>query len=362
MIGKRLGSSLPARIKRSFADSVCIMAGYPSMDHVGARFMKGLQAKSTEKLEFFGMGGHKMTEAGLSENLGDVSKLKDKPLYIFNNAHPHHRERLYAIYMIAVRYKNYKVIKQIEKELYDMLFEKEPLAFLTLGNEYFMKRLYLMVDKKFQENHHQKKMKPAMLFYDRFMIGQRYDNLKYLDHFIYHTPYNPLNKLFYDFPSTFTGSQGLFDVYQYLYKQHEQYKRLADDSGVYLSLESNDIVMDNLIMHSRSAFRQKHSIPDSATVFFGSVGSNEQEVKWAGNLFCKGVNMFLDKYSKVSADNFVAILSVPEGMLGSYRSRSPRWTVPVSESEVQADRNDRQRNQIWSYERTLGVIRPVIWQ
>lgn len=313
MIGRSLFGPTSQRIQRSFADSFCIMAGYPSMDYVGARLMKGLKKRSTERIEFFGLGGEKMTEAGLTENLADVNKLIDKPLYIFNNAHPHHRERLYAIYMIAVRYKNYKVIKQIEKELYGMLFEKDPLAVLTLGNEYFMKRLYLMAQKKYHENRGSNKMKPPMVFYDRFMIDQRYDNLYYLDHFIYHVPRNPVNRVHYNFPSTYTGSQGLFDVYSYLYKQNDHFKGLVDEKGIYLSPESNDILIDELILQSRAAFRKKHSIPDTATVFFASAGSDKDEVRGCGKLFLESVEHFLEKYSKVAPENFAAILTVPQG-------------------------------------------------
>lgn len=317
MISRSLFGSSRLGMNRRFGDSLCIMAGYNSMDYVGARVMKGLKKRSTEKIEFFGLGGEKMIEAGLTENLGDVNKMVDKPLYMFNNAHPHHRERLYAIYMIAVRYKNYKVIKQIEQQLYDMLFEREPLAFLTLGNEYFMKRLYLMTQKKYHENRGSNKMKPPMVFYDRFMIDQRYDNLYYLDHFIYKTPRNPINRVHYNFPSTYTGSQGLFDVYEYLYKQNSQFSGLVDKSGIYLSTESNEILMDELILQSRAAFRKKHSIPETATVFFASAGSDKDEVKASGKLFLDSVEYFLEKYSKVGPENFVAILTVPQGSLQS---------------------------------------------
>jgi hypothetical protein len=313
MISRSFFGSTKRGMSRQFADSLCILAGYPSMDYVGARIMKGLKKRSTEKIEFFGLGGEKMAEAGLSENLADVNKLIDKPLYIFNNANPHHRERLYAVYMIALRYKNYKVIKQIEKELYGLLFEKEPLAVLALGNEYFMKRLYLMAEKKYHENRGSNKMKPPMIYYDRFMVDQRYDNLYYLDHFIFNTPRNPINKLHYIFPSTYTGSQGLFDVYEYLYKQNSHFKGLVDEKGIYLNPESNDILMDDLILQSREAFRRKHSIPESATVFFGSVGSDKDEVKSCGKLFLESVEHFLEKYSKVAPENFVAILTVPQG-------------------------------------------------
>jgi hypothetical protein len=337
MIGRSLFSTGSVRIHRGFAESVCIMAGYPSMDHVGARLMRGLKKRSADKLEFFGLGGEKMIEAGLSENLADVNKLKDKPLYIFNNAHPHHRERLYAIYMIAVRYKNYKVIKQIEKELYGMLFEKDPLAVLTLGNEYFMKRLYLMTEKKYHENRGSNKMKPPMVFYDRFMVDQRYDNLYYLDHFIYDVPRNPINRLHYIFPSTYTGSQGLFDAYSYLYSQNKEFSGLADEKGIYLSPESNDILMDELILKSRQAFRSKHSIPESATVFFASAGSDANEVKACGKLFLESVEHFLSKYSKVGPENFVAILSVPQGKRELTRPIGGCQSTQFEEFEVQTD-------------------------
>jgi hypothetical protein len=92
------------------------------------------------------------------------------------------------------------------------------------------------------------------------------------------------------------------------------------------------------------------------------VGSDEVEIKWAGNLFCKSVNMFLEKYSKVAADNFVAILSVPEGSLILYRPSASGWPVSIAESEVQTDRDHRQRGPLWSHECTLCVIRLVILQ
>ena len=283
------------------------------MDYQGARIMESLNERAGGSLSFFGLGGDKMVKAGLETNLADLSKLPDKPLYIFKNAHPFHRERLYAIYMIATRFKNWKVVRELEKELYTEIFTQRPDAIISLGNEYFMKRLFLMVDKKFGEKQ-EALVKPPMVHFDRLMAGQYLEHDKYLDHFFYSVPFNPPNINHYTFPSTCVGSQGLFDAYSYLYSRNAAYKDLVDKRGISLDLEHNSAIMEELVAQSRASWREKHSIPEEKTVIFFSPGSDAQEMKWSGAIVAKAVEKFLAKFSKVSADNFAVVVSVPRDM------------------------------------------------
>lgn len=313
MLAQRIKVAARFGLNRQFASSVCVLAGMPSMDANGAAIMNSLKEKSGGNIEFFGLGGEKMVGAGLHENFGCLNKLPDKPLYMFNNANPHHRERLYAIYMAATRFKNYRVCKEIEAKLFQQLLDKKPSAVISLGNEYFMKRLYLKIDQMYADPRYGPILKPAMLYYDRLMIGQTVEHLKYLDHYFYTVPFHQPNWQNYTFPSTFAGSQGLFDAYSYLYKQSSKYSGLASEKGIYLNREYNNIIMEELVLESRAAFRKKFSISEESTVFFGSIGSDRLEVKWSLPIVQKAVNAFIDKFSKVSPENFTVVLSLPHG-------------------------------------------------
>jgi lipid A disaccharide synthetase len=315
MLSRSVARKVSGGLRRDFSISVCMLAGYPSMDIHGARIMEALKKRSDKNIEFFGLGGPKMVQAGLTDNLADINKLPDKPLYIFKNAHPWHRERLYAIYMIATRYRNWRVIKSMEQKLYDKLFEKQTSAILTLGNEYFMKRLYLGVEKQYTNNAHKHQIKPAMLYYDKLMYGQHVDHLYYLDHYFYTTPYRPANWQRYTFPSTYVGIQGVYDAYEYLYRQTDKFRGLVDSKGIYLNEEYLGIMIEELVLESRNKWRSKNQIDEATTLFFASPGSDQYEIKWSMPIISKAVDQFLTKFSKVSAENFAVVVSLPKGTI-----------------------------------------------
>ena len=329
MLGRRISSVKIASLCRK-SSSVCILAGYSSMDAQGARIMKSLNERAGENIKYFGLGGEKMVETGLEDNLADIHKLIDKPLYIHKNAHPFHRERLYAVYMAATRYRNWKVVKEVEKELHSMLFANQPDAVISLGNEYFMKRLYLMIEKKYEEKAGSKTMKPPMIHFDRLMTGQHTDHLKYLDHFFYSVPVPIVNWQYYTFPSTFFGSQGLFDAYEYLYKRSKSHSQLVNKKSIWVNEEYNNVIMEELIQDSRTAWRHKHSVPETNTLIFVSPGSDRQEIKWSGALVSKAVDQFINKFSKVAADNFTVVISLPKDLQEMSSSlESLKWKCKV---------------------------------
>jgi lipid A disaccharide synthetase len=314
MLSKRLGNLGASQLKQSFSSSVCIMAGYQSQDLHGARIISSLREKTGDKLEFFGIGGAKMKEAGLGENLADIKQFIDKPLYTFKNSHGWHRERLYAIYMVATRYNNYKVVQELEKDLYTRLLEQKPDAVITLGNEYFMKRVYCMAEKKYAQALQSKTYKPPMIHFDKLIINQHIEHEGYLDHFFYSIPLEPINWTGYKFPSTFVGSQGLFDVYSHLYQGSSKHKNLVDKNGIYINEEYSPILFEELILQRRSEFRTANDIPETNTVIFASPGSDQVEINWAVPKIAEGVNILLKRFSKVASDNFTVVISLPEGI------------------------------------------------
>ena len=286
------------------------------MDVHGARIMEDLKKRAgSDHLDFFGIGGPKMAKEGLKDNLANVNKLPDKPLYVFKNANQWHRERLYVPYMASTRFRNWLVIREMEKKFYDRLFQSDTAAVIALGNEYFMKRLYLGAAKQFEKTSHMLQMKPGMFYYDKLMYGQNVEHEYYLDHYFYTTPFRPANRQRYTAPSTFTGIQAIYDVYEFLYKQNDKYKGYVDQKGIFLNQEFNSIVMEELILQSRAQWREKHNVQESATLFFVSPGSDEKEMAFSIPLVTKAVNEFLIKFSKVSAANFAVVISFPEGDL-----------------------------------------------
>lgn len=144
-----------------------------------------------------------------------------------------------------------------------------------------------------------------------------------MDHVVYNCPLKSMNWQYYHFPSTFRGSQGLFNAYKYLYSTSESHRLLANDNKIYLSEKHNQLLMEDLISQERSKFRQKHGLDESTTVFFLSPGSNEAEVKFSTPMCYKGIDLFIDQFSKaqgLTSDNFAVVVSIPQNSTGELRN------------------------------------------
>lgn len=82
--------------------------------------------------------------------------------------------------MAYIHYKNRQVNKDLDKSsFFKDIYKLKPAAFLTLGNEFFMSRLY---DHLRVCYHEVDLIKPALFHLDRTHANQKHEFLGYLDH------------------------------------------------------------------------------------------------------------------------------------------------------------------------------------
>lgn len=162
-------------------------------------------------------------------------------------------------------------------------------------------------------------VKPPMIHFDRFIHQNQTEHKKYLDHILYTIPKEPVNWQYFKFPSTYVGSQGVYDAYSWLYRTSSKHTGLVDDNGIWLNLEFNSLLMENLIAEQRTIFRKAHNIGETQTVMFASPGSDAGEVGKFIKTISKGAALFVNKYiknEKMTQENFAIVVSIPKSKIG----------------------------------------------
>jgi len=157
-----------------------------------------------------------------------------------------------------------------------------------------------------------------MMFFNQMNVNYIMEDEKFMDHVFYSCPLQVPNWKYYTFPSTFMGSQGLYDVYKYLYQNSERHKGLVSGNKIYLNEENNQLLMEELIFQERTKFRKANGIDESTTVFFISPGNEESEIKACLSKAAKAIELFITQYTKdnkMASDNFAVVVSLPEGIL-----------------------------------------------
>eukprot|EP01017_Pseudomicrothorax_dubius_P040117 TRINITY_DN6235_c0_g1_i1.p1 TRINITY_DN6235_c0_g1~~TRINITY_DN6235_c0_g1_i1.p1 ORF type:complete len:520 (-),score=148.07 TRINITY_DN6235_c0_g1_i1:513-2072(-) len=329
------------KLTRQFSTTVAVLAGNKSQDIIGARIIRSLQKLSKEKLVFVGVGGEEMRKAGLEKSYGDINTFVDKPFMAYKNFLRAHVEQPFHPLMAKYHWQNRKVLQQLDKSgFYDDIGRLKPSLFLTIGNEYFMVKLYQALHAVYRDND---TLKPPMFYYDRLVIHQKKAYEDYLDHFLYTIPREPINWEYYKFPSTYVGSYAAGRVVDYLYRNSEKLRPFAQDNKIYIAKESHAQVIENLVNQERSRFREKRGIHETATVIYANLGQSDKEINWFVDLVRKSINEFLARYSKsgdiparlVSPENFVLVLAS-----GGKAEHLRSLQFPVKTVVVEGD-NDR---------------------
>ena len=120
-----------------------------------------------------------MQEVGL-ETYANVNKFCYKPMIPYRNFLRFHIERTYHPVMAWVHWKNRTVLKDIDKtNFFKEVMAVQPAAFLSFGNEFFMRRLFTVVGDVYN-NHNL--LKPATFHLGRSHSMLRHEFLEYLDH------------------------------------------------------------------------------------------------------------------------------------------------------------------------------------
>ena len=298
--------------QRYFA-KIAIIAGDPSQDYRGAMLMKELKNQSNDDIEFFGLGGNRMKTEGLRKNYANLDKIHLKPWYPFKNILRNMWDRAYNPVMAPLRIKNRQVFKEMEKNNFFSDLEKnQPDCIIGLGNFLFQRKIF----QEIEENCKLKGIKkPGIIFFNNLNINYVINDEAFMDHVFYRVPKKNVNWEYYNFPGTFTGSQGLWNVYKFLYERSPTHKGLISNNKIYQSRGFNQLLTEELIFQERKKFREANNIDVSTTLFFVSPGNEEKEVSFCLPKVEKAVDLFIQEYTKdqtVTRDNFMVVVSVPE--------------------------------------------------
>lgn len=267
-----------------------------------------------------------MQAEGLVGNYLDVNAFLDKPVLPYKNFLHNHVNQVFHPVTGRIHRNNRKILAELVKKNYwKEIFESKPKLFLTLGNHFFMRELNNITKETY---HFQNALFPPQLHYDQLIINQRQEFEAYCDYWLYTVPKDPVNWFYYKFPSTYVGSFGAGRALEYLYRASEKTRRLVSESGVLISKKYNTEVTDTVLEEERLRFREKNSISNDATVFYGLPGNTEEEIKWAVPLICNTVKAFLKKYSQYSAENFAIVVTVAHPYESLTESEMNKLTWP----------------------------------
>lgn len=104
----------------------------------------------------------------------DINKFCFKPLLPFKNFYRYNPDSLIHPLFSIIFLKNLRVFKELQKNNFfeEILNYNKPSAFITLGNDFFMRKLYNHLNNIYNT---EDTIKPAMFHYDR---THYFNNLK----------------------------------------------------------------------------------------------------------------------------------------------------------------------------------------
>jgi lipid A disaccharide synthetase len=153
--------------------------------------------------------------------------------------------------------------------LFKDLLELRPDAFVSLGNEFFTKRLFIRLTNLYDSH---ELMKPPSIYVNNMLIDQRNEYRQFQDHILYSLPIEPVNWRYFKFPSTFVGVEGIAKAYRFLYQTSQKYQGFAKENSILISHQYHKDIMEELIEKEKVKFREKNGISESATVFYLAPG------------------------------------------------------------------------------------------
>lgn len=106
-------------VLKRYVSNVCILAGTPTLDAQGARLMHSIRESSTEEVNFFGIGGQEMINAGLDDVIGDINKFNTYPFYPLKNMRSYSEYFFFHPQMAYTRYCNKQVYDKVQNRYTD---------------------------------------------------------------------------------------------------------------------------------------------------------------------------------------------------------------------------------------------------
>lgn len=318
VLGRRLFSSLNKRI--------AIMGNSNSADVAGARFMNALAKVSGHNdFEYFGIGGHRMIDAGLPESEIDTNNFLDKPMYTWRKTRQTEqlvsKNRWDALNPINIhaRRNGMDVLAALEEtNFFHRVYSFRPSVIVSLDNEFFSMQASEKLGKFYYNT---SVTKPQRHYYNRFVKDLRRYHEHIFDYMHFTIPKVTALAGGYRFPAQFVGQHGVYDTLRHLLKSDPEQSAYVGKNTISLSEKHFAADIDRSIQKVRSTFREKHNIDEDTTVIFFSPGNEENEALFSLASVRKGVEEFLLKYSAPTSlspvakpmDKFHTIISVEGG-------------------------------------------------
>lgn len=183
------------------------------------------------------------------------------------------------------------------------LRETQPDAFLVLGNEFFMEKLFKNVAAEYEDAGVNK---PPCFMLDKTVINQENSFKSYLDHYLYALPMQPVNWQYFTFPSTFLGRQGAYDALRWLTQ--------APSASLFLPKEFHMEAMEEKVQVQRQAFREQHGVGEEQTLVFIGAGNTKEEIIYSVELGLEATAQLAKRkvLNNQPACNFRCVVSVQE--------------------------------------------------
>ena len=200
---------------------IYIIAGEPSGDLLGSRFMKAMKAKTNGKVEFFGVGGDTMEQEGL-KSLFDISDLAVMGLTEVIPSIP-------------------KILKHIKNTVEDIK-KVNPDVVITIDSWSFSSRIHKKLRKLHLNIPQVHYVAPQVWAWKKKRAKTMY---KYIDHLLTLFPYEPKYFTPYHLATDFVG---------------------------------HPVIESDVIRADGNAFRKKYNIPEDKRIITILPGSRKNEV------------------------------------------------------------------------------------
>ena len=300
-------------IKTFSKSRAMVMAGYNSADAKTSSLLSILTSIDPE-LSFFGTGGPLTKSHPSFTNYGDITKAEDKIFHPHLNGEIDINFYLYP-WMLLSNINTQKVMSKLTADGFFSQFEgekgREVDMMFTMNNTLLSNRIYQKVNSIYEK---EGQLKPFAIHMDRTSRKFKYSHHEFLDYFVYTTNLEPINPTGFRFPGKFIGKQVVFDAFKFLLKNSTKFSELASDSVLYLSPKLNSHILEEVVFDLRKDFRTRHNIPESATLFFISLGNTEEEMNGNYKAVGDGLKCFRDNHitSRHSKDDFRVVLNITE--------------------------------------------------
>lgn len=321
-----IGNKVIAKRMFSVNNRMLIMANSNSADSQAARFMAALNKEAGETgVDYFGYGGHRMLDNGLSESQYDINNFSDKTFYTWRKTKEvtenHSAMRWSSWNLVNAHYR--RNADQCMEDLNDKNFvtsayRHRPSSIISFDNEY----LSIEMMKKLNKPWHKSSVTmPSRHYYNRFVKDFRQHHQRWFDYMHYSIPKRTATPGGYFFPGQFVGQHGVYDAVRHLLSSDPAQRHLVGENTISLSKKYSAGDIESAVQKAKSAFRNKHKIDEDATLIFFSPGNELNEAEFSYDQVRRGVEEFLLKYSAPTSlsplaktmDKFHTVISVEEG-------------------------------------------------